>query len=212
MKPSYYAIIPAEVRYSKLKPNAKLLYGEITALSSKEGYCFATNNYFAKLYDVTKNTISLWVSQLNKEGFITVELIKKGEQITERRLGIIKIDDRSIIKIDDLSTTRINITNNISNRKDKFIKEVDLLAVATALEPINWIETRDKFVSYWSEFNKSKTKMRWELERTWNTHKRLFRWIENGKKWDTKKPVSKLKAKLATYSRVQEMINDINKK
>ena len=29
--PNYYAIIPANVRYADLKPNAKLLYGEITA-------------------------------------------------------------------------------------------------------------------------------------------------------------------------------------
>ena len=62
MKPSYYAIIPAEVRYSNLKPNAKLLYGEITALSSKEGYCFATNNYFAKLYNVTKKPLGVAIT------------------------------------------------------------------------------------------------------------------------------------------------------
>ena len=204
MKPSYYAIIPAEVRYSNLKPNAKLLYGEITALSSKEGYCFATNNYFAKLYDVTKNTISLWVSQLNKEGFISVELIKKGEQITERRIGITKIDDRSITKINDLSTTRINTTNNISNRKEKFIQEV--LSLET-----NEDISKD-FILYWCELNKSKTRMRYELENTWNTSSRIQRWKKNISKWNTKKPASKLKAKLATYSRVQEMINDINKK
>tara|TARA_R110000824_G_scaffold235605_1_gene424401 strand:+ start:137 stop:775 length:639 start_codon:yes stop_codon:yes gene_type:complete len=210
MKPSYYAIIPAEVRYSKLKPNAKLLYGEITALSSKEGYCFATNNYFAKLYDVTKNTISLWVSQLNKEGFVSVELIKKGEQITERRIGITKIDDRANIKNDELITIKINNTTNISNRKEKFIKEVDLLAVSTALEPINWKETKEEFVLYWSEENKSKTKMRFEMEKTWDTYKRLHRWINNKKKWNTKKPGSKLKAKLDTYSRAKEMINKIN--
>ena len=210
MKPSYYAIIPAEVRYSNLKPNAKLLYGEITALSSKEGYCFATNNYFAKLYNVTKNTISLWVSQLNKEGFISVELIKKGEQITERRLGIIKKDDRSNIKNDDLNTTRINTTNNISNRKEKFIAEVDLLAVSTVLEPINWKETREEFCDYWTEKNKTKTKMRFELEKTWDTYKRLYRWINNTKKWNTKRPGSKLKAQLDTYSKAREMINKIN--
>jgi len=203
MKPSYYAIIPAEVRYSKLKPNAKLLYGEITALSSKEGYCFATNNYFAKLYDVTKNTISLWVSQLNKEGFISVELIKKGEQITERRIGITKIDDRSITKIDDLSTTRINTTNNISNRKDKFIKEV--LSLET-----NEDISKD-FILYWSELNKSKTKMRYELEKTWNTSSRIQRWKKNQSKWNTKKPTSKLKAQLDTYTKARQMINQINK-
>jgi hypothetical protein len=210
MKPSYYAIIPAEVRYSNLKPNAKLLYGEITALSSKEGYCFATNNYFAKLYNVTKNTISLWVSQLHSYGFISVELIKKGEQITERRISITKKDDRGNTLNDDLNTIKINTTTNISNRKEKFIKEVDLLAVSTALEPINWKETKEEFVLYWSEENKSKTKMRFEMEKTWDTYKRLNRWINNKKKWNTKKPVSKLKAKLDTYSRAKEMINKIN--
>ena len=71
-KPNYYAIIPSEVRYSNLKPNAKLLYGEITALSGKLGYCYATNNYFAELYDVSKNTISSWISDLKKLGFINV--------------------------------------------------------------------------------------------------------------------------------------------
>ena len=47
---SYYAIIPANVRYdNELTEKAKLLYGEITCLSNKEGYCFALNNYFAIL-------------------------------------------------------------------------------------------------------------------------------------------------------------------
>jgi hypothetical protein len=70
MKPSYYAIIPANVRYSNLKPNTKLLYGEITALASKEGYCFASNRYFADLYDVTKNTISSWISDYIKQDLL----------------------------------------------------------------------------------------------------------------------------------------------
>jgi len=70
-KESYYAIIPANVRYcEELTTNAKLLYGEITALCNKEGYCWATNSHFAKLFNVNKTTISIWISSLQENGFI----------------------------------------------------------------------------------------------------------------------------------------------
>lgn len=75
-QPSYYAVIPANVRYADIPPNAKLLYGEITALTSKEGYCWASNEHFAKLYGVDKGTVSRWVSDLEEKGFIAVSLEK----------------------------------------------------------------------------------------------------------------------------------------
>ena len=108
-KPNYYAIIPASVRYSNLKPNAKLLYGEITALSGKLGYCYATNNYFAELYGVSKNTISRWISDLNKLGFINIEVERnEKKQVIKRKIGIIHKDDRAIYKMSKENTTSIN--------------------------------------------------------------------------------------------------------
>ena len=39
-KPSYYAVIPAEVRYdNELSADEKLMYGELTCLTSAYGYC-----------------------------------------------------------------------------------------------------------------------------------------------------------------------------
>lgn len=71
--PSYFAIIPANVRYcKKLQPGARLFYGELTALCTKEGYCWAENPYFMELYDVDRATIKRWLGSLEKEGFIKV--------------------------------------------------------------------------------------------------------------------------------------------
>jgi hypothetical protein len=72
-KPSYFAIIPANVRYSDIIPNAKLLFGEITALSDREGYCWASNVYFGKLYKKNQTTISEWVKILSDSGFIRIQ-------------------------------------------------------------------------------------------------------------------------------------------
>jgi len=89
--PNFYAIIPAHVRYCKeLEPNAKLLYGEITALCSKEGYCWATNKYFADIYDQDIRTVGRWLKSLKDSGFIEIE-IKTGGFQTERKIWIKEI-------------------------------------------------------------------------------------------------------------------------
>ena len=86
-EPSFYAIIPATVRYAKsLKPNAKLLYGEITALCNQEGYCWASNSYFADLYDVQRSAVSNWIKALSDAGFIRIEYVyAKGKPNIEKR-------------------------------------------------------------------------------------------------------------------------------
>ena len=90
--PGYIAVIPAEVRYDAALPaNAKLLYGEITALAGADGYCWAGNDYFASLYGVDKCTISRWVSKLQKRGHVRVEVVReKGGSgaVEERRIYI----------------------------------------------------------------------------------------------------------------------------
>ena len=70
----FYAIIPAIVRYdNQLNGNAKLLYGELTALANERGYCWATNQYFASLYNVSKRTIISWMKQLEKRKYIKIQ-------------------------------------------------------------------------------------------------------------------------------------------
>lgn len=128
--PSYYSIIPATVRYDhNLKANEKLMYGEITALANKNGYCWAENRYFAELYDVHKITISKWLKNLEDNGYIRTELkyVYGTKQVSKR---LIYINDTPISQIakgyksndydpvsqnakEELSTTSNNNTRDI---------------------------------------------------------------------------------------------------
>lgn len=87
-RPGYYAIIPANVRYDDNIPaNAKLLYGEISALIGSEGFCFASNQYFADIYGLTPVTVARLVSKLEEAGYIKRELEKDTSgQVVRRKL------------------------------------------------------------------------------------------------------------------------------
>lgn len=92
--PSYYAIIPAFVRYSKeLKANEKLLYGEITCLSNKTWECFASNAYFANLYWVEERQITRRVKWLSDMWFIKVYIDKN--EGNKRYISIVSIKENT---------------------------------------------------------------------------------------------------------------------
>ena len=89
---SYYAIIPATVRYDeRLSANSKLLYGEITALTNEKGYCWASDTYFADLYNVGKSTIQNWLRSLEQNGYITREVVyEEGtKKIIQRQIKLV---------------------------------------------------------------------------------------------------------------------------
>ena len=175
--PSYYAIIPANVRYSDLKPNAKLLYGEITALSNKYGFCFASNKYFSELYNVNKNTVSSWLSDLKNYGFIIINIERdSNKQIIKRCIGITKNTDTPIHEKMKGNSTSINTTSNNISIKEQFINQVMFFDYPK--------EMKEDFISYWTEGIK---KMRFQKQGTFEIKLRLERWSKNSAKWDKPK-------------------------
>lgn len=136
-KKSYFAIIPANVRYDdELSANAKLLYGEITALCNEKGYCWASNDYFSQLYCKSRVTVSRWISSLIQKGYIKSEISKENGNmrmltplLTKTIIPIIKNDNTPIIKNDKQNNTLLNNTVNSSSyiessnsNRDEYIK------------------------------------------------------------------------------------------
>lgn len=75
--------------------------------------------------------------------------------------------------------------NNIDSRKLKF---------ASTLEPyLNKFgrELLNDFYAYWTEPNKSNTKFKQELEKTWDLNRRLETWAKNDKYFKPAKPEPK---------------------
>ena len=72
-KPSYWAVLPAAVRYDPaITAGAKLLYAEISSLTGSRGYCYASNAYFAGLYGITERTLQRHLKALEDAGYIRI--------------------------------------------------------------------------------------------------------------------------------------------
>ena len=130
-KPNYYAIIPADVRYdNRLCANAKLLFGEITALSSKTGECWASNGYFEALYDVSERTVRTWLEQLEDADYIIRSYTYKenSKEVEKRGIKINTTWGKNLPQpgaknypspgAKNCLDNNINNINNINNNKD----------------------------------------------------------------------------------------------
>ena len=199
-KPNYYAVIPADVRYSKkLTPNAKLLYAEITALCNMNGKCTASTKYFATLYNVSKTSIQNWLKILDDNNFITRHNIFKedSQEILSRHIKLVKPPPQNNLR----DNTNINITNtNLtdSNSKVRFKKptlddvknycilrqnNIDAEAFIDFYESKNWKIGRNKMKDWkacirtWERRNNQKpqsmSKIHSHLQKNFNVKEKL---------------------------------------
>jgi|TARA_Y100000310_G_scaffold289485_1_gene315923 hypothetical protein len=133
-KPNYYGILPAQVRYDTALTNlAKLLYCEISALASKDGICFATNGYFAKLYDSSERTISRAICSLEENGYVKITRHKKKGDVKVVKREIELMTKMSIDKDKNVQGNNIKIINNNiildKNVSMELFKELSSIAI-----------------------------------------------------------------------------------
>ena len=143
------------------------------------------------------------LSTLKTEGLIQVK--RKG--IPAKKY--FKINEQQVIKflnnLSDTNLTSINknkeikITNNtISKRRQTFVLDVMSFDYDKSI--------LEGFIDYWTEPNKSNTKMKFELNKTWKTKLRLKTWAANQKKWDKPKTMSKIDSQINEYIKGKEYL------
>lgn len=83
-------------------------------------------------------------------------------------------------KEDKPKKTKEEIATATEKRKEKFYQELVPYVATYGKDMIR------KFYDYWSEMNKSKTRMRCETEKTWDLNLRLQNWARRNKDFGTK--------------------------
>lgn len=107
----FFILIPSEVlANTKLSEGAKLLYGEILFLSIKYKYCFATNDYFSKLNNVSKRAIGYRLKELKNQNLIRIEVIRNEQNR--------QIDKRFIYISQDFANKNRHVTVQSQNPED----------------------------------------------------------------------------------------------
>jgi len=133
-------------------------------------------------------------------------------QLLKKRKLVIKKAKTSCVESEQLAVKKTqtinknnnknNNNNNISNRRNDFVFEVLTFEYDEIL--------LNGFIDYWTEPNTSNTKMKFELNKTWQTELRLKTWAANQKKWDkpkfSSKGMSKLDAQINEWQKAKELL------
>ena len=180
----------------------KLLLVEIDSLDAEKG-CFASNDYFAKFFQLSKSRISDLIGQLVAKGYITTFLLYEGKQVKRREItmvipirkfegGIRNTEEGYSENAQDnntvISNTISNKNNKLYNHKDAFVSRVDEFKDKLGNE-------YSRFIDYWTEANE-KGKMRFQDQKFFDISRRIATWTKNSKNFQpvtTEAPKIKLK-------------------
>lgn len=114
---------------------------------------------------------------------ITPSVIKNDNTCNDKLLSkmitpVIKNDNKSVIKNDNIKRKKETITKESIKERELSFKYSLSNFVRDYPEKM-----LTEFFEYWSEPNKSGSKLRFEMEKTWDLNRRLKRWANNNKNW-----------------------------
>ena len=60
----------------------------LSSLSAEKGYCYASNQYLAKILNVTEISVSMKLRKLKEKGYITIDYKKSGFKVESREVRL----------------------------------------------------------------------------------------------------------------------------
>lgn len=157
----------------------------ITKLATKHPTKFATTitMCYPSSYEPKKNSsnqvanqvtnqVSNQVSRANKNDNINISSLTKEEK--KEKPTTIVVGEKKEKKVAAIAATN---KNDLESRREKFYESLIPYVQRYGGETVR------EFYNYWTEANRSLTKMRYEQQPTWETAKRLATWAKNEHKY-----------------------------
>lgn len=142
----------------------------------KRGESLLSIDSWAKRWKISKDTARNFLVLLEKDAMVLRVSIGKSTRLTVCNYDTYQISLRVKPKKIHEDPTQLNniLSNdsNIDNRREVFKSELQPYLAQYGKEKLN------AFYKYWTESNRSKTKMRFEFEKTWELNLRLANWKE----------------------------------
>ena len=178
-----------------------------------EGQSFRSLEQWGELFSCSKRAVLKFFDMLQKDGMVTKEIIGNGNRrrmlltvnnwATFQELRTENDTEKYTRNDTENDTEKYTLTRSIENEENKEnnkknSKEFQKVAAAqaaalarskifydslTPFVPLYGKEMVRDFYNHWSEMNKSKTKMNFELQKTWDTKLRLVTWEKREKQY-----------------------------
>ena len=174
----------------------KLLLVEIDSLDAKDG-CFASNDYFAKFFKLSKTRISDLIGQLISKGYITSFLLYEGKQVKRREITMvipIRKNERGIRNVEGGYSGKFEDNNTLVNN-----------TIINTNKHINI-----SFSEFWDLYDK-KVGSRSKLEKKWNslTNEQREIAMKHIPKYKASQPDKKVRKNPETYLNNESFYDEI---
>ena len=154
----------------------------ISSLTAKTGVCFASNKYFAELFDCTEVSISQKINKLAKLGYIVIDYEKRGAEVKKRIIRLKKF------LTDDLKSFYPTVKKVFKDNNNNIFKNTSIKNSSTNSKKFI-PPTLDEIKEYAKEKNRSDL-----VEKFWDYYN-TTEWVDsNGKK------VANWKGKFVTWA------------
>lgn len=174
--------------HKALRPTDWIVYGVVYWYEHlKEGRCIASNPSIARVAGVEERTVRAALDRLEEAGFI--KRIYKDSMKKQRsevkalvRYGVPAQSPQAVIPGMELpkDETPGEFAGRFFSNDDEAIRRIieDIMTYTHGhVNQDMLIREMKKFTMYWTEPNKSGTKVKWQLQQTFDVKRRLYTWL-----------------------------------